>query len=97
MATERYHMLLDWRGEHNITFAAPGQQIGKARPLLAMLSTTPYCLKFTQSWGLRALPQRRGHSVSKKKRAYQLKLVCPSGQLLFSDQRKEEKALWKDC
>lgn len=29
MATERYHRLLDWMGEHNITFAALGQQIGK--------------------------------------------------------------------
>ena len=62
MATERYHMLLDWRGEHNITFAAPGQQIGKARPLPAMLSTTPYCLKFTQRWGLRACMEVRMES-----------------------------------
>lgn len=29
MATDRYRRLLDWMGEHNITFAALGQQIGK--------------------------------------------------------------------
>ena len=35
-------------------------------------------------------PQRKnGHTKQKP--------VCPPGQLLFSDQRKEEKALWKDC
>ena len=44
-----------------------------------------------------ALHQRQGHSASTKKWAYQAKPVCPPGQLLFSDQRKEEKALWRDC
>jgi len=44
-----------------------------------------------------ALPQRRGHSALTKKWAYQTMSACPPGQPLFSDQRKEEKALWKDC
>ena len=36
-----------------------------------------------------ALRQKNGHTKQKP--------ACPPGQLLFSDQRKEEKALWKDC
>ena len=45
------------------------------------------CRLYLKDGGI-APRQKNGHTKQKP--------VCPPGQLLFSDQRKEEKALWRD-
>jgi len=108
----KYHIVFAPKFRRKIIYGKYKKEIGVILPKLceykhleileahACIDHIHMCIKIPPKYSVAqiiALPQRRGHSILKKKWAYQAKPVCPPGQPLFSDQRKEEKALWKDC
>ena len=86
-AVETRRALIPW--SERIAGKSAGESAGELiKNLSEELPVEGACRLYLKDRGI--APQRKnGHTKQKP--------VCPPGQLLFSDQRKEEKALWKDC